>query len=90
MLKISVDNNKNCEIETSGEGTEIVADLFFAIGNIYGLLRQNSEVLADGFKKFCQFAVLDESPVWRDAPVPGGAGAVIVRPIETTNEEDIS
>lgn len=88
MLKISVDNNKNCEIETAGAGTGIVADLFFAIGNMYGVLRQKSALLAEVFKKSCQFASLHESPVWRDAPVPGGVGAVIVRPIKTTNEED--
>lgn len=89
MLKISVDNNKNCEIETGGAGIEIVSDLFFAIGNIYSLLIQKDERLAKGFKKCCQTAVLDESPVWRDAPVNGSVEAVIVRPIETTNLEDI-
>lgn len=89
MLKISVDNNKNCEIETGGDGTEIVADLFFAIGNIYGLLHQKDAQIAEAFKKCCQTAVLDKSPVWRGKVTPGSVGAVIVRPIKTTNEEDI-
>lgn len=73
MTQVHIDGEKKiCAMTFAGTGADLAADIGLIMGAVYQALKQDSPLLAVGFKRHIQAMAASGSLVWSiDAPTKG-------------------
>ena len=86
MTQVHIDTEKKiCVMTFAGTGADLAADIGLIMGAVYQALKQDSPLLAVGFKRHIQAMAASGSLVWSiDAPTKG----LVIRVPKTGGSEN--